>query len=158
MIPVHQAYLPILAAAASEMVVGYIWYSEYLFGPLMRQVTGRKKKSEMSKEIIMHFLTAIIKATALFIAISIMQNVTTAGYFQEGLGRIFTLFMHDPSLNNNSMTLSLKTAGFMWLGFMFPARAACNIWGDKNFKKFLITAGGQLSMIMAMAATIATLS
>lgn len=158
MMPIHQAYLPILAAVLSEMAVGYLWYSDYAFGPMMREIAGRTKKREMSLEIIMHILTAIIKATALFIAISMLQNISTAGYFKEGLGRIFTLFIHDPSTNNNSMSLALKTAGFAWLGFMFPARAACNIWGDRNLKKLLITAGGQCAMTMAMAATIATLS
>ena len=159
MMPIHQAYVPILGAAAAEMLVGYLWYSDYAFGPLKRKVTGTtKKKTDISKEIAMHTIVAIVKATALFVLISMMQKACTTGYFQEGFGKIFSLFSYDTAKHNNTMMCALKTAGFVWLGFLLPARAACTIWGEKNWMKLLIVAGGQLAMTLAMAVAIAWLS
>lgn len=156
MMPIHQAYIPILAAAAAEIVVGCLWYSDYAFGPLARKLTGKKKQSDMSKEIAMHSIIAIVKATALFIAISMMLKTNTSGTFTEGFGKLFSMLLHDS--HNNTLRSCLKTAAFLWLGFMLPSRAACTIWGNKNWPKFLITTGGQLAMTLAMAATIAVLS
>lgn len=158
MLPINHAYLPIIGAVAAEMAVGCVWYSDYAFGAMYRQATGKKKKVDMTKEIIMHAAIAIIKATALFIIITMMQKTSSMGYFKEGLGQIFSAFTYDPSQHNNTIACSAKTAGFVWLGLIFPTMATCTIWGSKNWTKLAIVAGGQLAMTMGMAVAIAWLS
>ena len=46
MLPINHAYLPIIGAVAAEMAVGCVWYSDYAFGALYRQATGKKKNEQ----------------------------------------------------------------------------------------------------------------
>ena len=152
------AYMPIIAAAAAEMVVGMVWYSDNAFGPLMRKITGKKVPKDMTSRLAMHAVVALLRATALFIAISIFQKTQTAVYAQDGLGRVFSLFLTNAAQQNNTLLSAIKTAGFLWLGFYVPSTATCAIWGSQNVKKFVIVAAHQLTALIAMAATIASLS
>lgn len=155
----HHAYVPVIAAAAAEIAVGFVWYSDHLFGPAMRKAAGeKKKKKNMIEEIAMHFVVALAKATALYIVICMMQHAKSAGLFQEGFAKFFTFFAHDPIKHNNTLMCALKTASFIWVGFLLPSRAIRTIWGSKNWNELAITSGGQLAMTLGMATAIALFS
>lgn len=153
------AYMPIIAAAAAEMIVGMVWYSNHLFGPAWKKAGGKlASPKDLYTKLAMHGVAALLMATALFIAISIFQKTQTAVYAQDGFGRIFGFFLHDGSKQNNELLSALKTAGFLWLGFFVPSKAMCTIWGSQNWQKFMIGVSGKLAGLLAMAAMIASLS
>lgn len=154
-----QAYMPILAAAAAEIAVGMLWYSDHLFGPMWKKSGGKPANSkDFNTKLAMHAVVSVLMATALYIAISIFQKTQTAVYAQEGFGRVFSFFLEDGIKTNNSLICSMKTAGFLWLGFVVPPKAMCTIWGSHNWTKFMIGASGKLVGMLAMAAAIASLS
>lgn len=152
-----QAYMPIIAAAAAELVVGMVWYSDQLFGPMFRKMSGKKAPKDIVNRLAMHAVVALLRATALFIAISIFQKTQTAVYAQDGFGKVFSVFLNT-SAPNNSLISSVKTAGFMWLGFYVPSKASCTIWGDQNWQLFAMKAAYQFTLLATMAAVIASLS
>ena len=153
-----QAYLPILSATGASLAIGAIWYSDHLFGPMWRKMGGKSiDPKEVPHRLAMHAVASLVTATALFIAISIFQKTQTGLYAKEGLFKIFAAFLSDE--NQESLLKSaMKTAGFVWLGFIAPTKAIHTIWGNNNWQKFAIEAAGALVSIVAMAAVIAKLS
>lgn len=159
MMPIHHAYIPIIAAAAAEVVVGMLWYSDNLFGPMWKKAGGKvANQKDFYQKLATHSVAALVTATALYIAISVFQKTQIGIYTQHGLGQIFSLFLHEGLHNNNTLMSSMKIAGFLWLGFFVPAGVTCTAWSSGNWHKFAIKAGGKLAGLVAMAATIASLS
>lgn len=153
-----QAFLPILVAATADVIIAVTWYSDSLFGPMWRKSGGRAFNPEnRTQKLALHAVASLITAAALFISISIFQKAQTGIYAKEGFFKIFSFFLQDIPQNNSLMS-AMKTAGFMWLGFIAPAKAVCNIWGSANLKKFAIEITGQLVSLATMAAIIAFLS
>ena len=108
-------------------------------------------------KVAMHAAAALVTASALFIAISIFQKTQTGIFAQEGFLKIFSFFQQDAT-PDNTLKDAMKTAGFLWLGFIAPCKAVHTIWGSGNWQKFTIEAAGQLINLVAMAAVIAYLS
>lgn len=155
--PVYDAYMPVIAAAAVNIVVSMAWYSDSLFGPMWKKLGGKSSSSkDLYQNLAMHAIAAIITATALFIAIVIFQKTQTGIYAKEGFGKMFAMFLEDGAHNTTLMS-ALRTAGFLWLGFLAPSKATCTIWSAGNWTKFMIDTGCQLVGLLAMAATIASL-
>lgn len=153
-----QAYLPILVATAANLTIGALWYSENLFGPMWRNISGKQiDQSDMGKKFALQAIASLITAAALFIAISIFEKTQSGVYAKEGFFKIFSVFLQDIPQNNSLMS-AMKTAGFLWLGFMAPSKAGRTIWGSGNWRKFAIEATEQLVSLIAMAAIISSLS
>lgn len=152
------AYIPIFAAAATEVVIAIIWYSEMVFGPLWRKNGGKApSQKDLYSKVGMHALASLLRAAALFIAISVFQKTQTAMYAKEGIFKLFSFFLQD-NIQNNSLESAIKTAGFIFFGFIVPTKVIHTIWGTSNWSKFIIEATGQLTSFLAMAAVIASLS
>ena len=158
MMPIHHASMPILAAAAAEVVVTILWYSDHLFGPMWKKAGGKAAKSkDLYQKLAMHGIAALVTATALFIATCIFHKTQIAIYGQGGFGKIFGAFLDDTA-HNNSLVFSLKTAGFLWLGFFLPGKFVSTVWSEGSWSKMGIESGGQLVSLLTMAAVIASLS
>lgn len=158
MMPVHHAYMPIVAAAAADIVVTMLWYSDNLFGPMWKKQGGKSSGTkDFYQKLGMHFLASLVTATALYIAIVVFQKTQTGIYTQQGLGQIFAMFLQDGTHNNTLMS-SMKIAGFLWLGFFMPSAVIETVWCSCNWRRFLIETGGQLASIVVMGAMIASLS
>lgn len=153
-----QAFLPILAAATADVAIAVTWYSESLFGPMWRKAGGKAvNKENRGEKLALHATASLVTAAALFISISIFEKAQTGIYAREGFFKIFSFFLQDIPQNNSLMS-AMKTAGFMWLGFIVPTKAICNIWSSANLYKFGIEAIGQLISLTTMAAIISALS
>lgn len=153
-----QAYLPILVAAVADVTIGMIWYSDSLFGPMWRKLGGKAiNPKDLYQKLAMQAVAALFTAAALFIAISIFQKTQTGVYAKDGFFKIFSVFLQDIPQNNSLMS-AMKTAGFIWLGFIAPAKACHTIWGSGNWQRFGIETAGQLLSLVTMAAIIASLS
>lgn len=159
MFHLHSHTATVLAAAAAHFFVGWLWYSEYLFGPMWKKLGG--KCSGMSKDMRVNlaasFATSLVIATASLIAISIFQQTQTGIYSREGLSRVFSWFLQDNPVNN-TMLCSMKTLAFLWAGFCAPMSLSSVIWGGKNLHRWILEEGSDLASLLAVAATIALIS
>ncbi len=149
---------PILAAAAADMLIGKLCYSEYVFGPMWRKLTGAK--AEFAKDFYLRLavqaVSSVMAATALYIAILTFQKAQIVSS-QAMFTQIYSWFFVDASRNAEMMS-SLKLAGFMWLGFFVPSYMSCTVWHNQIvWHKFMIKAACKLAQLLAMAAVLATL-
>ena len=149
---------PILAAAAADMIVGMLWYSDYAFGPLWKKVSGHKM--DVSKDLYLRLalqaVCSVMIATAFYIAILTFQKAQ-AVVSQAMFTQIYSWFFMSAA-NDADMISSLKIAGFLWLGFFVPSSLACAVWHNViAWQKFALKAGGKLAQLLAMAAVLAIL-
>ncbi len=149
---------PILAAAAVDMIVGKLCYSEYAFGPMWRKVTGIK--SDTSKDLYVRVavqaVSSLMVATAFYIAILTFQKsqiISSQAMFTQ----LYSWFFMASAQNAEVMS-ALKIAGFMWLGFYVPSYLSCTVWHNQIiWHKFMIKSVCKLAQLLAMAAVLATL-
>lgn len=149
---------PILAAAAADIVVGMLWYSDYGFGPMYRKLSGHKldMRKDLYVRIALQVVGSIMIATAFYIAILTFQK-SQAMYSQEALTRLYSWFFM-PSVDHAECMSSLKIAGFIWLGFFVPTKLSCLAWSPVMvWQKFAIKACGKLAQFLAMAAVLSYL-
>ncbi|MBP6892379.1 DUF1761 family protein [Candidatus Babeliales bacterium] len=149
---------PIIAAAAADMLVGKLCYSEYAFGPMWRKLTG--VKSEVSKDMYLRLavqaVSSIMAATALYIAILTFQKAQIISS-QAMFTQLYSWFFM-ASAQNAELMSSLKLAGFVWFGFFVPNYLSCTVWHNQIiWHKFTIKSICKLAQLLAMAAVLATL-
>ena len=118
--------LQILTTAIVSMVIGYLWYSPYLFGNQWVKLMGwgeadiqdAKNKGGMWKPFLGQFVVSIIS----FVVLSFFIKQTEAYGWMDGA----------------------LLGAFAWLGFVMPKDAASLMWEGKNFKLILIGTGASL--------------
>ena len=158
MMPIEQATMPILAAAAANVVVPMIWYSDHLFGPMWKKLGGKTSPDKnFYNNLVVHGVAALVASTALYIAIVVFQKTQVNVYSQAGFGKIFGMFLTDSS-HNNELMCALKIAAFLWLGVLVPNKVACTAWGSGNWTKTAVSMSGKLVTMLTMAAVIASMS
>ena len=150
-----QIYLPIILAAAADMIVGMFWYSDHLFGSFFEKTNNKTTttKNLIYYKIGMQTIASLVMAAALFVAISIFEKTQIIS-LQEGFIKFFSSFFKEATQHNNYIP-AMKTAGFIWIGFLVPLKASCTIWGSKSWIKFAIKISGELVRLLTMAAIIA---
>lgn len=125
-------YVAILAAAASSMVVGFLWYSPILFAkPWMKysKLDAKKLKNaqkHMSKTYSLSFLAALITAYV----IALIFNATLIINISEGL----------------------SMGALLWLGFTATTMVTGVLFQEMPWRLFLINSGYQLVSILVMSA------
>lgn len=135
-------YVAILLAAVSSMVIGFAWYSPYLFGKQWMKLSGyttenmKKEQKEMGKWYGLSFVLALITAYVLSHVMTLSMN-----YF-----------------NYAAVTTGLTTAFWMWLGFIMPTQATGTIFGDKKWQLFGINTGYQLVVVLVMGVILGVMS
>jgi hypothetical protein len=149
---------PILAAAAADMVVGMLCYSDYVFGPMWRKAGGHKH--EYSKEfylrLALQVVSSVMIATAFYIAVLTFQKAQVVSS-QAMFTQLYSWFFM-ASAQNAELMSTLKIAGFMWLGFYAPSYLSCTAWHKPiSWHKFMIKAVCKRAQRLAMAAVLATL-
>ena len=112
-------YLAVLVATIACMIVGFLWYSPFLFGKSWMKEMGftdksmnEKKKKGMFKSYIAMFVIALISNYILSHFINYLQA--------------------------NTVSLSLQTAFWLWLGFIVPISLGSILWEGKSLKLFVI--------------------
>ncbi len=121
--------LAVLIAAVLNMVIGFLWYSKWLFGKTCMKFSKVGEKYLNSKILILYgfFVSLVI---AFFLA-----------FFQIHLG-IATV--------SDGMFI-----GFcIWLGFVATTQIASVIWSKKPFQLFLIDTGYKLLSLVVMSGII----
>jgi hypothetical protein len=147
---------PILAAAAANIAVGWLYYSEFAFGPMLKKITG--SKCDVSKDFYLRMAVEIVAslmlATAFYIAILTFKK-TTLPYSEELFTKIYAWFFNDANAVQADMASSLKAAGFLWFGFAVPMAISATAWHSMNWQKAVLKLGCKLAQFLAMAGALA---
>lgn len=135
MIAFDVSWVGVIVAAIAQMVIGFAWYSNSLFGKQWRAEmkmsdaeANAKWKDGMSKTMIMGLVTAALMAFVL----SNLARTVTAGTMSSG-----------------------AVLGFwMWLGFILPLQAGDVLWGRASQKLLMINSGYWLITLAVMGAIV----
>jgi uncharacterized SAM-binding protein YcdF (DUF218 family) len=125
----------VLGAAAATMVIGFLWYSPFLFAKPWMVAMGydpedKAKAAEMQKS-----------AGPLY-GISFLASLLTAFI----LGKIIY------NLTIDSPFYGMKVGFAVWLGFVMTVQLTDKLFGKRPMKLFLINTGYQLVCYLAMGA------
>jgi hypothetical protein len=121
--------MTVVIAAALNMIIGYLWYSKWLFGSLHAKLCPTTRKDCCDKGCL--FYTAIVSLViAYFLA-----------FFEAYLGI-------------TTATDGMFVGFCIWLGFVATTQISSVIWGKKSLKLFAIRAGGTLASYLVMSGVI----
>ncbi len=123
-------WISILLAAIAAMVVGFIWYSDALFGKSWRKMmkmSDGKKDMDMGM-MLMPFIGSIVTAY-------VLKN--------------FLFFMGAPLLSD-----AFVGAFFVWLGFYATTCLHGVVFEKKSWDWYWLTTGHYLVALLAMAAVL----
>ena len=124
-------WIGILIAAVLYLVIGAIWYSDFLFGPLSKELSFQEKGDNRGVlSLFAQFLLAWV--TAFFI-----------DFFQRHL--LIT-----------TVSDGMFVAFCFWLGFVAPSQLSSLLWGRGSWKRFMIHGGYRLLSYLAMGGLIAS--
>ncbi len=146
-------YMPILAASAAYVAVGYAWYSDYLFGhaKCKHPRSSVHKKLELSLGMALHVATSVVVVSALCVAIKVFATASLLSGFDGFLNLFSWMFT---AQTERSLMGSLKVVLFVWSGFFAPVAAESSYWNDQCWEDFFVNAAGKLAMLCAAAAVL----
>lgn len=146
-------YMPVLAASAAYVAVGYAWYSEYLFGhaKCKHARSHMHKKLEMSLGLALHVATSVVIVSALCVAIKVFATASLLSGIDGFLNLFSWMFTAQPE---RSLMASLKVVVFVWGSFFATVIAERTFWHGECWEDFLVHAGGKLAMLSAAAAVL----
>lgn len=120
-------WLVIILAAIINMVIGFVWYSKWLFGPFWLKSLKTEPKHR-PESLVYTFLTSFL--IAYFLA-----------FFQAYLGV-------------NHATDGMWVGFYFWLGFVFTTQVSAVIWEKQPVRIFLIHTGQRLLSFLVMGGLI----
>jgi hypothetical protein len=130
--------VPVLVAAVATMIVGFIWYSPFLFAKAWMVAMGydpndKAKTGEMRKGAGklygMAFAASLVSA---FVLAKIIEITTV-----------------------NTAIYGMKVGFAVWLGFVATVQLTDKLFGRKPAKLFLINTGYQLACYLVMGTILA---
>lgn len=128
-------WIPLLVASVASMAVGFIWYSNALFGKQWMRLSGitqkdmKARKSEMPKVYITMFVASLVSAYVLSQLIGLVGAT-------------------------NYMT-GVQIGFWAWLGFVAPVALGAVLFEGKKFGWYVITVGYQLASLVVMGGILA---
>lgn len=122
----------IIASVVSYMVIGIIWYSETVFGPMWMKLTGVKPNTKEKEAMnLMYGLTAL---SAFFLSV-VLNYLMIA-------------------MDVRTLTQALFLGSMCWFGFTLMPTNIMNMYQQKSWKITAIDAGYQGVCILCMSALI----
>ena len=120
--------LTVLIAAILNMIIGFFWYSKWLFGPAWMKLQKIKKMPGNNTSMFYEFIVSLIIAWFLaFFEVTLGITTVTDGMF----------------------------VGFMfWLGFVATTQISTTIWGKAPFQLFFLDTGYKLLSFLVMSGVI----
>lgn len=129
-------YVTLIVAAVAAMVVGFVWYSEGVFGKTWMKLSGitkkdmkKAQKKGMGQTMLIAFIATLVTAYVLAYAVKLMQATTYAA--------------------------GAKVGFWAWLGFVAPVLLGSVLWERKPVKLFAINAAHWLVGVAIMGAILA---
>lgn len=127
--------LAVIVAAIASMALGFLWYSEAVFGSAWRLLTdltaediGNKDTAGMMKNYILSTLGSFVMAIVLALAIN---------YVEPG-----------------SILTGIEVGFWAWLGFVAPVQMTSVLFGKKPWKLYFLETGYFLVSLLVMGAII----
>lgn len=117
-------WLVIGIATVLNMLIGFVWYSKWLFGPIWMK---------LSKLEVRHGIKSFI-----------MESVVS-------LTLAFFLFMFESALQVTTVTDGMIVGFLFWLGFVATTQISLSIWNKKSMQLFLIDSGYRLLSFLVMS-------
>lgn len=125
-------YVAVLVAGLASYAVGFLWYSDMLFGKAWRKYTGMKEsdieKGGMMKPMLLGFAGTLVMMFVFANVINLMGAVD----FSEALTYAF----------------------WVWFGFIATAHFSSWVWSGKSFNLFLIESLNTLVGLMVAGAVL----
>jgi len=125
-------YLAVLIAAIASMGLGFLWYSQYLFGKQWAALKGFTDES----------LKAAQKSMGPLYALSFVLALLTSYLL------VHVMNLSQSFYGNTPLQAGIASAFFMWLGFVMPTQVTAQIFGEKKWKLFGIDTGYQLAWML----------
>ena len=120
----------VLVAAILYMIIGAVWYSKYLFGPIWLKLCGIKE-SEMKKNKLNMVWGALV--------------ALTISYF---------LAFFEGYLGVTTVSDGMFVGFCLWLGFVVTTQINGVIWAKMPVRLFLIHTGSKLLSYLVMGGVI----
>lgn len=125
--------LSVLAASVASMIIGFLWYSPFLFGNLWMRLSGFTKESRgMGKTYAISFILEIITTYVFYRLILATNTYTIPGV--------------------------LELSSFVWLGFFIPVLASSMLWDHKPFMLFALNSLHRLATLLTIGSVLIWLS
>ena len=127
-------YVAILVAAIANMVVGYLWYSQMLFGKAWMKMMGKKdmgKKDSMLMMMAAGYVSSVVMAYVLAIFIQ-LNGATTP-------------------------LMGAMAAFWPWLGFVATVTLGSVLWEGKSIQLWVLNAAHHLVGMAVMGAVLVAL-
>lgn len=123
-------WLVVVIAAALNMMIGFFWYSKWLFGTPWLKLSrlSEKDMSAGALTLLMAFVVSLIIA--------------------------FFLSMFEGWLGITSVTDGMFMGFLLWLGFIATTQIHYFIWCKRPFQLFLIDSGYKLLSFLVMSGLI----
>ena len=131
-------YVAVVAAAAANMVVGFLWYGPLLGKQWMHEMGFTREKIEGMAAKGMS-VTYTLQAVGALMMAYVLAHVL--GISAQAFGSLTT-------------TGALTGAFWMWLGFVAPVLLGVVLWEGKSWKLYAIQAGYFLVTLEVMAAVL----
>ena len=132
-------YLAVFVAAASSMVLGFLWYGPVFGKPWMALMGFTKESMDAAKAKGMAKSYAIMAIGSIFMSFVLAHAFVFASTYMQVTG----------------VSAGLQTGFWNWLGFIAPVVVGDQLWGGKSWKLFPITAGYYLVSLCMMGVILA---
>lgn len=120
----HIDWLVIGIATLLNLLIGFVWYSRWLFGDLGKKFTKQEARDRL-KCIAIEFVVSFIFA--------------------------FFIFMFESALQVTTVTDGMFIGFLFWLGFVTTTQISFYIWNKKPIQLFLIDSGYRLLSFLVMS-------
>lgn len=132
-------YLAVLVAAASSIVLGFLWYGPLFGKPWMKLMGYDKESIEKEKAKGMNKTYLLMTLGSLVIAYVLAHTTEFAMYYTKTYG----------------VTGGLMSGFWTWLGFIAPIQMDEQLWGNKPWKLYYLNTGYRLVSILIMGVILA---
>jgi hypothetical protein len=124
--------LAVFVAAIVGMIIGFLWYSPFLFGKMWMKLMGftmekmsDMKKKGMTKVYVLNFIFTVVMAYVLAHFLLLMLVADVGG--------------------------AIELSFWLWIGFIVPLLVGNVLWENKSWKLFALNAGYWLASMIGMA-------
>jgi hypothetical protein len=130
----------VLVAAASSIVLGFLWYGPLFGKPWMAMMGFTKDSMEKAKAKGMTTNYLVMTLGSFLMAYVLAHSLEFASVYTKTYG----------------VSAGLMAAFWSWLGFVAPVQVGDQLWGGKPWKLFLITGGYYLVSLCIMGVILAS--
>lgn len=133
-------YLAVLAATASSVVLGFLWFGP-LFGKQWMRAIGVPMPGEITKAMKQSMMRsyALVAVSSFIMAAVLAHALFYVSYFTD---------VYD-------IATGVTTALWAWLGFVVPATLGTVLWESRSWRYWFITAGFWLVALVAAGVILA---